>query len=90
MLTLGVLLALAFALALYLASPQQRLLRRVPLNVRRLHLIAAVLAFVSLLAAVAALGIAAGFFGWLSALMLGACALPYLALLRPSPKQSAP
>ena len=86
MLMLAVLLALAVALALYLASPQQRLLRRLPLSARRLQGIAALLALASLPAAVAALGAAAGFFSWLTALMLGATALPYLALLRrPAP-----
>lgn len=71
-------LALAAALALYLASPHQRLLRRLP--PRGLRLAAAGLLSIALALAGDALGFTAGLFSVLSALMLGCVALPFINL----------
>ncbi|WP_369941765.1 hypothetical protein [Xanthomonas medicagonis] len=78
-LTAVYLLAAAFAaLAFYLATAHQRLRPRWRRHARALRVAGAALSALALAAAIAALGVWAGTFAALSALMLGATVLPYL------------
>ncbi|SFW68630.1 hypothetical protein [Luteibacter sp. UNCMF366Tsu5.1] len=84
---LGCVAAFAAIAFFYLASSQQRLLRQ-PLG-RGARLAAAALAVVAVLAWVASATSLPGFFAALTALMLGAVALPYLVwLVRPAAERS--
>lgn len=69
--------ALAAALAFYLATPHQRLRPGAAARAGRLRWIGAGCSVLSAIAAIAALGTTAGLFAALTALMLGAVALPY-------------
>jgi len=66
------------ALAFYLATAHQRLRPRWRPHARALRVAGAVLSTLALVAAIAALGVWAGTFAALSALMLAAVALPFL------------
>jgi hypothetical protein len=77
---LGLLLALAAGVACYLASPHRRW--RIGSSLRPWRWLAAVCALAALIVWVRALGVFAGFFTCLSALMLAWVALPYLGAAR--------
>jgi hypothetical protein len=66
------------ALAFYLATAHQRLRPRWRARARALRMAGALLCTLALVAAIAALGVWAGTFAALSALMLAAVALPFL------------
>lgn len=77
---LGLLLALTAGLACYLASPQRRLWLGSSLRLWRWLAVACALA--ALIVWMRVLGVFAGFFACLSALMLAWVVLPYLAATR--------
>lgn len=77
---LGLSLALTAGLACYLASPQRRLWLGSPLRFWRWLAVACALA--ALVVWIRALGVFAGFFACLSALMLAWVVLPYLGAMR--------
>lgn len=77
---LGLLLALTAGLACYLASPQRRLWLGSSLRFWRWLAVACALA--ALIVWIRALGIFAGVFACLSALMLAWVVLPYLGAMR--------
>ena len=66
------------ALAFYLATAHQRLRPGWRRHARALRMVGALLSTLALVAAIAALGVWAGTFAALSALMLAAVALPFL------------
>jgi hypothetical protein len=66
------------ALAFYLATAHQRLRPRLHGHARHMRLVAWLLSAVSLIAAVQALGLWAGLFAALTAVMLAMVALPYV------------
>jgi hypothetical protein len=86
---LYLLLALLAGLAFYLASAHQRLRPALRPRSRQLRIAASVLTVLAAIAAIAGMGVWAGVFAALTALMLVLVALPYLDAWRQLRAQAA-